>query len=428
MRIGQIIRYPSTISPESKLDDLSNWYFETRAPLGKSWNAVKLDAGINSSAILNGSTQGAPFIAIRSSPHRFGSATTPWEDIHRPDHGYCRYFGDNKPGLKPANEALGNIRMLDAFVKQSGSIHDRKIAPPILVFEATPYAGRIKGQVIFHGVGVITKAELVVQRDPKSNLTFPNYVFDIALLDLSGENEELAWDWINSRRDPELSAEQSLKLAPAAWKRWVSFGAGAIPRLRRNVITRNVVPEEMQRPIPGSEEESILNVVYNNYHGKKVEFESLAEFVTQEIFTGQGLKYASGWITQGTGDGGIDFVSSVDLDPIGVIGSSRQVILGQAKCEKLSTPTNGVDIARLAARLRRGWIGVYVTTSYFSIPVQKEVLIDRYPIILIDGGRIAGVIRKYLLEHGMELGDLLSHLSKTHSSRLGFGDPDSILN
>jgi hypothetical protein len=428
MRIGEIFRYPSTVTLQESIDYLPNWYFRTRAPEGKNWNAVKLDRGINSSAVLPGSTQGIPYIAIRSSPHRFGSSITPWEDIHRPDQGYSRYFGDNKPGLKDANEAQGNVRMLEAFVLQSGSKENRLQAPPILVFEGAPYDGRIKGQVIFHGVGVITKAELVVQRDPKSILTFSNYVFDIALLDLSNENESLNWLWINSRRDPSISVEESLRLAPSAWKKWVSLGPAGVPRLRRNVISRNVVPEELQRPAPNSEEDKILKALYNNYHGKKIEFESLAEFVTQQIFIEQGLKYSSGWITQGSSDGGIDFVSSIDLDPVGVIGSSRQVILGQAKCEKLNTPTNGIHIARLAARLRRGWIGVYVTTSYFSTQVQKEILIDRYPIVLVDGLRVATVVRKYLLEHGMELPDLLSQLSQTHASKLGFGDPDSILN
>jgi hypothetical protein len=428
MRIGEIFRYPSVPTGAEIVDGLPNWYFETRAPEEKNWNAVKLDRGINSSAVLPGSIQGVPYIAIRSSPHRFGSSITPWEDIHRPDQGYSRYFGDNKPGLKDAKEAQGNVRMLEAFVLHSGSKESRLQAPPILVFEGASYEGRVKGQVIFHGIGVVTKAELVVQRDPKSVLTFPNYVFDIALLDLSNENESLNWAWINSRRDPSCSPEESLKLAPSSWKKWISLGAGAVPRLRRNVITRNVVPEDLQRPAPKSDEEKILKSIYSNYYDKKIEFESLAEFVTQQIFTEQGLKYSSGWITQGSGDGGIDFVSSIDLDPVGMVGSSRQVIIGQAKCEKLNKTTNGIDIARLAARLRRGWIGVYVTTSYFSTHVQKEILLDRYPIILIDGGRIATVIRKYLLEHGMGLSDLLDQLSEAHSSKLGFGDPDSILN
>jgi hypothetical protein len=427
MKIGQVLRYTAKVNMEPSIDGLPNWYFETRGPDGTGWNVVRLDSGINTSAVDSKGEPRMPFLAIRSSPHRFGSSSTPWEDVHRPDQGFSRYFGDAKPGEKSAEEFLGNDRMLDAFVLQSGDRKDRLNAPPILVFEAVPHAGRVKGQLMFHGLGVITKAELVVQRDEKSKLTFPNYVFDIALLDLAIENEELKWDWINARRNVTISLEDSLKLAPTSWRQWVDSGPAAVSRLRRNVITRSVVSEKMQRPPKGSNEEAILKKIYDYHADKKHRFEALAEFVAQEIFREQGLSYKSGWITQGGGDGGFDFVGSIDLDPFGSLKSSRQVVLGQAKCEKLGNATNGLHIARLAARLRRGWVGVYVTTSYFSVPVQREILMDRYPVVLVDGARVAAVVRKYLLDHGMDLGTLLDDLSNQYEGRIGYGDPDSVL-
>jgi hypothetical protein len=427
MKIGDILRYPAKISNEQTVDGLPNWYFETRGPDGFGWNVVKLDSGINTSKVSSAVEDRIPFLAISSSPHRFGTSTTPWEDVHRPDQGFSRYFGDAKPGVKSAEEYLGNDRMLDAFILQSGDYHDRLQAPPILVFEAVPLAGRVKGQRMFHGLGVITKAELVVQREEKSKATFPNYVFDIALLDLAADNEELNWEWINSRRNPAVSLEDSLKLAPVSWQKWVTSGPASVSRLRRNVITRSVVTEKMQKPPKGSPEESILWTIYNYYGTKKHRFEALAEFVAQEIFREQGVAYKPGWITQGGGDGGFDFVGSIDLDQFGSLKSSRQVVLGQAKCEKLTSATNGLHIARLAARLRRGWVGVYVTTSYFSVPVQREVLVDRYPVVLIDGARVASVVRKYLLDHGVELLSLLDDLSGQYEGRIGFGDPDAVL-
>ena len=427
MRIGEILRYPAKISFENSVDQLSNWYFETKGPNGKKWSVVKLDSGINTSALNSPVEQRIPYLAIRSSPHRFGTSTTPWEDIHRPDQGYSRYFGDAKPGEKSAEEFLGNDRMLDAFVLQCGDRNDRIAAPPILVFEAVPYGGRVKGQLIFHGLGVIIKSELVVQREEKSRKTFPNYVFDIALLDLAPENEHLDWAWINARRDPALTSEECLSLAPDSWRKWVEAGPAAILRLRRNVVTKSVVSEVMQRPAKGSSELDILRFIYEYYSSKRHRFEALAEFVAQEIFNDQGIIYKAGWITQSGGDGGYDFVGSIDLDPVGAVKSSRQVLLGQAKCEKLDRATNGLHIARLAARLRRGWVGIYVTTSYFSIPVQREILSDRYPVILVDGARVASVVRKYLINHGIELRALLDDLSEIYDSRIGFGDPDSVL-
>jgi len=427
MKIGEILRYTAKVSVEPSIDGLPNWYFETRGPDGSGWSVVRLDSGINTSAVESKLEERLPFLAIRSSPHRFGSSSTPWEDVHRPDQGFSRYFGDAKPGEKSAEEYLGNDRMLDAFILQSGDKEDRIKAPPILVFEAVPHSGRVKGQLMFHGLGVITKAELVVQRDEKSKQTFPNYVFDIALLDLGAENEELDWNWINSRRNSSILLKDSLELAPTSWRKWVDSGPASVTRLRRNVITRSVVSEKMQRPAKDSPEEKILFTIYDYYSQKKHRFEALAEFVAQEIFREQGVSYKPGWITQGSGDGGFDFVGSIDLDPFGLLKSSRQVVLGQAKCEKLTKATNGLHIARLAARLRRGWVGVFVTTSYFSIPMQREILNDRYPVVLVDGARIASVVRKYQADHGIELLVLLDQLSEIYEDRIGFGDPDSVL-
>ena len=71
------------------------------------------------------------------------------------------------------------------------------------------------------------------------------------------------------------------------------------------------------------------------------------------------------------------------------------VLLGQAKCEK--NATSGKDIARTVARLKRGWIGAYVTTSYFSAPVQLEILEDKYPLIKINGLKLAELIDRNVL-------------------------------
>ena len=299
-------------------------------------------------------------------------------------------------------------------------------APPILIFEAVEVAGRVKGQRLFHGVGVITNAELVVQREDRApKRTFPNYVFEIAILDLSVENETVDWEWINARRDSNKSAEEALELAPVSWRRWVE--RGSIGTLRRNVITRGVVTEVMQRPSKGSNEEKILREIYSFYEFKRHRFEALADFVVQTIFEGQGIEYRPGWITQGSGDGGFDFVASIDIDSEGALRSSRQVLLGQAKCEKLDKPKNGLHIARLAARLRRGWIGAYVTTSWFSIPVQREILVDRYPVVLVDGLRLVQVVRRHVNDNGITVKALLEQLDGSYADRIKYGDPENAI-
>lgn len=424
MRIGEVIRYPRKPTLSPVVDGLPNWYYLTSPPADFKWAFPKIDSGINTSAIAD--SVRIPYLGLRSSPHRFGSVAAPWEDVHRPDQGYSRFFGDAKPGGKPASEWLGNRRMLEAFVQQGGSREQRADSPPVLIFEAVGEDGRLKGQVLFHGIAVITKAELIVQREEKGKRrTFPNFAFELAHLDLARENDTLDWGWINARRDPSVTTSEALQLAPSSWSRWVE--TGSIGPLRRSVVTRGVVTETMQRPKADSEEYQVLHSIYLHYQGRQHRFEALAEFVIEQIFREQGIEYRRGWITQGSGDGGYDFVGAVDLDPAGILRSSRQVLLGQAKCEKLDRSTSGLHIARLAARLRRGWLGAYVTTSWFSMPVQREILADRYPVILVDGLRLSQVVRKYLIDNGLTTNDFLELVDSDYETRIGFGDPEAIL-
>src|SRR5205823_5968167 len=156
----------------------------------------------------------------------------------------------------------------------------------------------------------------------------------------------------------------------------------------------------------GTREETILRDVYAFYHGRKARFETLASFVAGRILGESGTRYQHGWVTRGSGDEGVDFVGRID------IGSSFSlvglVVLGQAKCEKVDEATNGRDIARTVARLRRGWLGVYVTTSYFSVPAQREVIEDRYPIVLVPGLRIATELAAAMHDRKLtDLSDLL---------------------
>jgi hypothetical protein len=74
----------------------------------------------------------------------------------------------------------------------------------------------------------------------------------------------------------------------------------------------------------------------------------------------------SGWITPPSSDGGADFVGRFDVGD--GFARARLVVLGQAKCE--TGATGGLHMARTIARLRRGWLVVFVTTSYFSEGVR----------------------------------------------------------
>lgn len=431
MIIGQIYRASNQIEKQNpsllEVDGFPNFYYHTYL---KDSPKIQFQRGIHSIAKiqLDDGTSRVPAIIVSSSPHRYGSETTPWEDIYDPDFGHVRYYGDNRSNDQKPEQKSGNKALLDAFKNHTSPLMDERInyAIPILFFERTIGNGSPKGYLKFHGYGVIESVELVTQYDVKSNSGFfSNYVFDMCVFSLVEDNEEFSWDWINARRDKTLSNEDTLKYAPKAWKRYISNGCGELSKIRRHVYVSDVIKVDDQMPISGSKEDSILIKTYAHYQNKRDKFEMLAMRVAQEVFESSGANFRAGWITKKTGDGGIDFVARTDISQ--GLSSLKMVILGQAKCESLDTPTNGMDIARTVARLKRGWIGVYVTTAYFSTSVQKEVLDDQYPIMLINGLRLAEAINCITYKEGVALDELFEIIDAQYDSMCKNRRPEEIL-
>ncbi|HEX4854056.1 MAG TPA: hypothetical protein VFV21_07840, partial [Arenimonas sp.] len=91
-------------------------------------------------------------------------------------------------------------------------------------------------------------------------------------------------------------------------------------------------------------------------------------------------------------------------------------------------PTGGNHLARTVARLRRGWLGAYVTTSFFSPAVQKEVYEDQYPLILINGGQLAAEATRMQLTGGYSsLEKFLDFVDQGYEEQVSSRDPEEIL-
>jgi hypothetical protein len=193
-----------------------------------------------------------PVIALRSSPWKAGTETTPWHDAFDLERGRIRYFGDHKvtsPG--PVGSTVGNAALAKAWaLHRGGSREDRLLAPPLMIFRAVSANGAMKGYVQFCGLALIERLEQVVQRDPLTGLRFPNYVSDLLVIDTSQEGEEVDWRWIDDRRDPSLSLDQTLRFAPSGWQQWISEGASALPAIRRHGSIYGQVPDSGASPQP----------------------------------------------------------------------------------------------------------------------------------------------------------------------------------
>jgi hypothetical protein len=381
LTVGTIYRYSSTSDPSTPIiDGLPNLLHETHSPGLKK---TLLESGINQIGTVK-TVSGArvPAILISSSTHKQGSKMTPWQDEFDADNGYIRFFGDNK-SIKDPSSAPGNRVILGQFLRHhSSDSYERLNAIPFIFFKSTAVDGRVKGNRIFQGIGLLNSAELVTQFQRDIGY-FSNYVFEFDVIDLRREYELFNWDWISARRDPKVSSEESLVLAPKAWQEWVRDGDISRGRITRSIIRPRGVSKEDQLPTTGSREERCLADIYKFYASRKVQFELLASKVVANLLRESGNAYHEGWVTQGTGDGGIDFVGRIDLGT--GFAKVEVIVLGQAKCESYAKPTNGVHLARTVSRLKRGWIGAYVTTSYFSDPSQAEITEDQYPLLMVNG-------------------------------------------
>lgn len=430
LRIGNTYRYAADASPHVEVvDDFPNFFHVTYFPDGA---LVKMDRGI--SPIAKVPSGGAvredrvPAIVLSSNMHGKGSADNPWQDVMDPDHGYIKYFGDSKapgdPALSPGNKAL----LAQHALHTSGDASDRAKASPIIFMEAIRHKGKVKGYKRFAGFGVIERAELITQHNEDIGY-FTNYVFTFTVLSLnhSDEDECLDWTWINDRRTAGLETLSTLEHAPYSWKQWIRLGNQALPRLRRRVSLAHLESPDAQLPTPGSEADKALKTIYSFYKDAgRTRFELLASRVVMNHVNATSSIYKEGWITRGSGDGGIDFVGKIELGTgfpsVGII------VLGQAKCEDPRKATNGKDLARTVARLKRGWIGAYVTTGYFSKPSQAEIIEDQYPLIKINGLVLANETLKLCDEEGHStVLEYLRQLEQEYPDRVQERRPEEFL-
>lgn len=424
MKIGQIFRYSKAFqSHQLEIDGYPNYIAHTHL---KDGTLPLLEAGINPIKKIK-AEEGlrTPCILISSSPHKTGSIETPWQDTFDPDNGYIKYYGDNKSSeTKP--DSKRNKDLIEAFsFHSSPDASVRCFSVPIVFFKRVQVNGKAKGYVQFQGLGIIQAVELITQVDFEKK-AFSNFVFYCGILDLKHENENFNWQWINDRRNPNLTLRQTLKSAPQSWKEWLKHGSEFVEKYKRHVSKTLVEKTADQQLDNNSKEHKILVDIYKYFSKRKSRFELLAARVTEHFLQKAGNQYIAGWITPQSGDHGADFVGRLEIG--NGFSKTKLVVIGQAKCEVLNRPTGGNHIARTVARLRRGWIGVYVTTSYFSEPVQQEIIEDQYPIILINGARLAKEIREMMIEQGIQSTvEFLESVDKDYASEVSPRRPEEIL-
>jgi hypothetical protein len=439
MKLFELYRYskPSPGPDVEFIEGIPNIFHATRWP---AWpglvgaGRVQLDHGIDSVTKVR-AVDGVrrPAILIASKPHRAGSDWTPWHDELNPEAGQVRYYGDNKATLGPTPlDPPGNKAVMAEFpLHRSTTRPERLRAAPLLFFESLVHEGRAKGFWRFIGFGIVERAQLTTQIDARDRW-FVNYVFDCVLFDLAADGLHLPWAWIAARRDPTKTLEECFDLAPASWQEWVNNGERSIERVRQRVTRFQSLSQGSQKPDAGTPADHALQSVIAHYKQlgpyKGVgehRFEGLASEIVGSYLRESG-HYKPGWITKRAGDGGIEFVSRLDLG-VGV-GALKLVVLGQAKCvSPTAPPTSGLDLARTVSRLDRGWVGAFVTTGFFSEQAQREVVTDRFPLMMLNGRHVGEALVKEAAIRGESVLNYIKAVDTDYDHRLSSRLPMEVL-
>ena len=360
-----------------------------------------------------------PAFIFYSTNNKRGSASNPWMDIIDEDRGFTLYHGDNRHPRRPALEARGN-RQFMAVIEQYSDPALRNSAPPVLVFQDQVIGGRAKRHRRFSGFGVPTNVHVQAQASQQGH--FANLAIELALFSTDAEQGMFDWSWIDDRRDTSLTLAEANRHAPRSWQTWVRGGESSLDRVRRNVLRARVLSPSDQRDMT-ADDRVILATVHSHYSSTPHHFEGLASLVAQRLL---GSACSRGWVTKRSGDGGIDFVNRL------VVGTGFStasfVVLGQAKALHPDSGTvAGRDLARIVARLQRGWLRAFVTTGTFTKQAQMELDMDGYPIVLINGQQLTQVLRKEMAATGLGLEMLFEREAQWYASNRSSLPAENIL-
>lgn len=254
VRVGEVLRYTREKDPSVPvIDGYRNFHHVTAAP---DRPRVLLEAGINVIAsVQNPDRARRPALLIRSSPWKAGTRETPWHDVFDLEHGRVRYFGDHKAGLTvPTGSTRGNKALLEASEEhRAATAEDRIHAAPLLLFRSVSRNKRPKGYVEFCGVAVIEHAKQALQDAETGRGSFINYVYELAVLDLTADGGQFDWAWIHARGNPSVSAAEALGYAPRSWRRWVEHGHAFLPNVRQQTGRRDKTSPSDQLPLLNNE-------------------------------------------------------------------------------------------------------------------------------------------------------------------------------
>lgn len=304
---------------------------------------------------------------------------TEWPDSLDSETGLFVYFGDNRqPGKQLDKTTIGGNRLLE---KVYDLLHkgERDSICPFLCFEN--YRGadgtymRFLGLAVPGAEGLSSREDLVAVWRRTGKHRFQNYRAVFTILKV----EAVSRTWLEGIIATGASPVQ-VQDCPPVFAKWVRTGKYE-PLTTPPVRIPRTLAEQLPRSPHKEREESVLNAV-------RTLNDRQFEYFTKALLQLMDSRFADLTVTRRVRDGGRDVVGKYRVGH-----EDHWVSLDFVAEAKHWKGAIGVkEVMRLISRIKHRDFGVLVTTSHFDRAVQKELIEDDHPVMLISGGDLSRIL------------------------------------
>lgn len=301
-----------------------------------------------------------------------------WPDTLDLETGHFTYYGDNRhPGTDTNKTSLGGNSLLDDVYDL---LHrgERASLPPLLIFQSLKVDR--KAHMKFLGLaapgadGLTASDDLVSVWRIKDRSRFTNKKARMTVLRAPRITRKWLIDLVHGV--PSIESPH----CPDEWRHWVRTGFYQALEAQKPRIPRE---KKHQMPLD-SFEKQILRTLFEELDDREF------EYAAAELVKLMDERFIELEVTPKSRDGGRDVIG---LYRVG--HDQHQLRLSVFVEAKRWNPSQGVGVkpvSRLISRIKHRDLGVFITTSYFDKQVQRELIDDNHPVLLVSGGDIARLL------------------------------------
>ena len=308
-----------------------------------------------------------------------------WPDYLDVETGIFRYYGDNR---KPGNaltqtKQMGNKLLEDVFAMlNSGDFSD---IPPFFVFKKSGEGRDVQflGLAVPGNPNISPDKDLVAFWRTLGDKRFQNYEAYFTILDT--KDDEIKKEWLEALLN---NHDNSLDLAPNAWKKFIEKGRNGIKPLTSKKIIN--IPKKYDQLQCSEDGDKCVRAILAHYHDNPTGFEACAV----ELVKMMDNNFESFDLTRPWRDGGRDALGYYVIKSGHPVNSPLKIDCAlEAKCYG-DTAVGVKQMSRLISRIRYRQFGVLVTTSCVDQQAYKEVAEDGHPILIITKADIAYILTR----------------------------------